>query len=321
MQVASLLRVLLLALLWGSSFLWIKIALDGLSPVQLTLARLAFGAAFLLTLCAVTRLRLPRPGRLWLHLTVVAAIGQAVPFTLFGVGEQTVSSGLAGVLNATTPLWTVIVAVLARQERRLGPIKIAGLLLGFGGTLLILAPWHNATGTIAGSLACIAAAMCYGVSLVYSSRFVMSRGVPALAVATVQITLGTVLLALATPVLGRQPVQLEPAVVVSVAVLGIAGTGYAFVLLNRLIGDIGPTSTSTVTYLLPVIAVLLGAVALGEELNARVLAGMVVVLLGVALTQRRQRREPAPPARQRLVGAARPAPDRAAPDRPGTPGS
>lgn len=311
MQVASLLRLLLLALLWGSSFLWIKIALDGLSPVQLTLARLAFGAAFLLALCAVTRLRLPRPGRLWLHLAVIAAIGQAIPFTLFGIGEQSVSSGLAGVLNATTPLWTVIVAVLARQERRLGPARIAGLLLGFGGTLLILAPWHSATaGTIAGSLACIAAAMCYAVSLVYSSRFVMGRGVAPLALATLQITLGAGLLALATPVLGRQPVRLETAVVVSAVVLGVAGTGYAFVLLNRLIGDLGPTSASTVTYLLPVIAVLLGAAVLGEELNARVLAGMVVVLLGVALTQRRRPAEPAPPPAPEPLVAAGPAGDR-----------
>lgn len=292
-----MLRLAALALLWGSSFLWIKIALDGLSPVQVAFARMALGAAFLLSLCLATRLRLPRPGRIWLHLAVVAGVGQATPFVLFGVGEQTVSSGLAGVFNATTPLWTVIVALLVRQERRIGITKLAGLAVGFGGTVLILAPWQSAAGTLAGSLACIAAAMCYGVSIVYSSRFVLGRGVTPLAVATLQITMGAGILALATPAFGWQPVELDAAVAGSIVVLGLAGTGYAFVLLNRLIADLGPTSASTVTYLLPVIAVLLGAVVLGEELTARVLAGMVVVLVGVGLTQHggRNRRAPTAP--------------------------
>lgn len=292
-----MLRLAALALLWGSSFLWIKIALDGLSPVQIAFARLALGSAFLLTLCLATRLRLPRPGRIWLHLAVVAGVGQATPFVLFGVGEQTVSSGLAGVFNATTPLWTVIVALLARQERQLGLTKLAGLVVGFGGVVLILAPWQSAAGTIAGSLACIAAAMCYGVSIVYSSRFVLGHGVTPLAVATMQITIGAGILALATPAFAWRPVELDAAVAGSIVVLGLAGTGYAFVLLNRLISDLGPTSASTVTYLLPVIAVLLGVVVLDEELTARVLAGMVVVLLGVGLTQRRgrDRRGPAAP--------------------------
>jgi len=286
-QAASVVRLVALAMLWGSSFLWIKIALGGLSPVQISFARMVLGAAFLLTLCLARRLRLPRPGRMWLHLAVVAAVGQAVPFTLFGIGEQTVSSGLAGVFNATTPLWTAIIALLAGQERRIGALKVGGLLLGFGGTVLILAPWHSAAGTLVGSLACIAAALCYGISLVYSGRFVIGRGLAPIIVATMQISFGAGMLALAVPPFGSQPVRLDVAVVVSVVILGLAGTGYAFVLLNQLIADLGATSASTVTYLLPVIAVLLGAAVLGEELNARVLAGMVVVLVGVALTQRR----------------------------------
>src|SRR5215207_5982961 len=125
-----MLRLILLAVMWGSSFLWIKIALDGLGPMQITLGRLALGAAFLLVMCAVARLRLPSQPALWGHLLVLSLVANAVPFALFSYGERTVDSGLAGVLNATTPLWTAVVALLVRQERRPGAPQIAGLAVG-----------------------------------------------------------------------------------------------------------------------------------------------------------------------------------------------
>ena len=129
----------MLALLWGSSFLWIKLGLGALSPVQLVLLRVASGAAVLLILCRVRNLRLPAGGVVWLHLTITALLANALPFVLFSIGEQTVDSGTAGVLNATIPLWTLVVALLAGRQRRLGVVRISGLLLGFGGTVLIFA--------------------------------------------------------------------------------------------------------------------------------------------------------------------------------------
>jgi drug/metabolite transporter (DMT)-like permease len=290
----SLLRLALLALLWGSSFLWIKIALNGLSPVQITLGRVALGASFLLVLCAAMRLRLPSGRAVWGHLAVISLLGNAVPFALFGYGERSVDSGLAGVMNATTPLWTALIALLFGLERRPGPQRVAGLALGFGGTVLILAPWQSSGSSLAGTLMCMGAAICYGANLVYSSRFVIPRGIPAIALSAGQIGTAALWLVLATPFLGLQPMHLSPGVVLAVALLGLLGTGYAFVLINQLIADEGPTSASTVTYLLPVIAVLLGAVALHEALNLRVLVGMAVVLAGVMLAQRRPRAVPAP---------------------------
>lgn len=283
----SLLRILLLAFLWGSSFLWIKIALDGLSPVQITTGRLVLGAAFLLGLSAVSRLRLPRDRTLWGHLLFISLVGNALPFALFSFGERTVDSGLAGVLNATTPLWTALAALLAGQERRPGPVRVAGLALGFAGTVLILAPWHGVGGSLIGALLCLGAASCYGMSLVYTSRFVVNRGVNPVALAACQISTAAGWALLATPLAGRQPMRLDLPVVLAVAMLGLLGTGYAFVLVNRLLIEEGPTSTATVTYLLPVIAVLLGALVLDEGLGPRVLVGMVVVLVGVMLAQRR----------------------------------
>ena len=284
-----MLRLILLALMWGSSFLWIKIALGGIGPVQITQGRLVLGAAFLLALCAASRLRLPSGRVVWGHLLVLSLVGNAVPFALFSFGERTIDSGLAGVMNATTPLWTAAAALVARQERRPGPVRIAGLALGFAGTALILAPWQGSGGSLGGALLCMIAATCYGVSLVYSARFVVSRGINPVALAAGQISAAAGWALLATPLFGTAPMHVDAIVAVAVVVLGLLGTGYAFVLVNRLLMDEGPTSASTVTYLLPVIAVLLGAVALGESLNPRVLAGMVVVLAGVMLAQRRPR--------------------------------
>jgi drug/metabolite transporter (DMT)-like permease len=301
----SLLRLLLLASIWGSSFLWIKIGLDGLSPAQLTLGRVAFGSAFLLLLCLLTGRRLPTGRVVWAHIAFVALAGNAVPFTLFGIGEQTVDSGLAGVLNATTPLWTAVIAILAGQERRPSRQRIFGLALGFAGTVLIVAPWQGGGGSLAGALACTAAAACYGVALVYSARFLISRGIPAVALSAAQITTATGWMLLATPLFGWQPVRLSWPVALAVFVLGVLGSGYAFVLINSLIADDGPTTASTVTYLLPVIAVLLGAVVLGESLGLRVLAGMVVVLAGVFAATGGYRRRPTPAGGRPPSGTAR----------------
>lgn len=293
---ASSLRLALLTLMWGSSFLWIKIALEGLSPAQVTLGRVALGAACLIVLCWVTGLRLPTGRTAWVHVLVISLFGNAIPFMLFSVGEQTVDSGLAGVLNATTPLWTAVFALLARQERRPSLSRVTGLALGFAGTVLILAPWHGAGGTLAGALACVSAAVCYGLILVYTARYVVPLGIPPVALSAAQIGSATGWMLLATPFVGLQPVHLDPMVVLSIALLGLFGTGYAFVLYNRLIAEVGPTNASTVTYLLPAVAVLLGAVALDEPLNLRVLLGMAVVLVGVMLTQRRTRAAAAAPA-------------------------
>src|SRR5690242_12783229 len=140
----SWVRMGLLALLWGSGFLWIKLALTGLSPIGITVTRCGLGAATLLVLALAGRQRLPRDRRTWGHLTVAAFFCNALPFALFSIGEQTVDSGLAGVLNATTPLWSVLIGLAVGTDRGLGPVRFGGLLLGFGGVLLIFAPWHQA---------------------------------------------------------------------------------------------------------------------------------------------------------------------------------
>jgi drug/metabolite transporter (DMT)-like permease len=284
----SLARLVGLALLWGSGFLWIKIALRGFSPVQLTLARLALGAAVLAAIVRLRGLRMPRGVAVWAHLTVAALISNAVPYVLFGVGEQHVSSNIAGALNATTPLWTVLIGLAARTEHALSPVRTAGLAVGFAGAVVIAAPWQGAAATTAGGvLACLVAAASYGVGFVYQGRYITRRGLPPLVLAAGQLTAATALLALLTPVAGRQPIHVRADAIAAVLVLGFLGTGAAYVLNYRLITDDGPTLASTVIYLLPVVAVTLGALVLSEHASWQLLAGTAVVLAGIVLSRRR----------------------------------
>lgn len=285
----------LLALFWGSSFLWIKMGLASFTPVQMTFLRLVLGAAVLVVLCYAGRQRLPKDRRLWGHLTVAALVGNAIPFTLFAIGEETVDSGVAGVLNATTPLWVLLIAIVLRTERNLAATKVAGLVLGFAGTLLIFSPWEVAVASW-GALIILVAAICYAISFAYIGRFVSGRGVAPIALSASQIIAATGLTALALPVHGLDPIHLRWDAAIAVAILGVVGTGFAFALNYRLITDEGPTNASAVAYLLPVVSVLLGALFLDEALTPHVIAGMVVVLGGVALTRvRRRPLVPAPP--------------------------
>jgi len=279
----------LLALFWGSSFLWIKLALVSLSPIQITLVRAALGSAVLIVLCYGSGHRLPRGRRIWGHLAVAALFGNAVPFALFAFGQQTVDSGVAGVLNSTTPLWALLIGILLGTDRDLRPIRVAGLTVGFAGTLLIFAPWEAGELASWGALVILAAAFCYAISFTYIGRFLSGRGTAPIALSAAQITAATGLTMLAVPVGGLEPVHLQWSAVIAVIVLGVFGTGFSFALNYRLITDEGPTNAATVGYLLPVVSVLLGALALDETLNPRVIAGMVVVLAGVAMTRIRRR--------------------------------
>jgi drug/metabolite transporter (DMT)-like permease len=295
----NVIRLALLALIWGSSFLWIKLALEGLSPVQIAFTRLTLGAGVLLGWARMRGLTLPRGRVVWAQLVVAAVFANAIPFILFAVGEQTVDTSLAGIMNATTPLWTIAVALTVRHERHLSGARAAGLLLGFAGTVLILAPWQGATAGTWGAVACGAAALSYGISFVFMDRFLAGRGIPPVALAGSQLLAGAGLLALVVPFAGLQPVSLDLPVIAAILILGAVGTGIAYVLNYRLITDDGATVASTVTYLIPVAAVALGVVVLGEPLHLNVLAGMVVVLAGIALTRRKPVTVPA------LAAAAR----------------
>ncbi|TDC74020.1 DMT family transporter [Streptomyces hainanensis] len=285
----SLARFAALALLWGSAFLWIKLALDGgFSPAQIAFARAALGAAVLLVLARAARRRLPRGARTWAHLTVAAFFCNALPFLLFGIGERTVDSGLAGVLHATTPLWSLLIGLAAGTERRIRPLRLAGLLLGFAGTLVIFAPWGEDGLLTGGTLALLGGAASYAVGFAYMARHLTGRGTDPLALSAAQLLAGTALSAAPLLATGVTPGHVGAGALLAVVVLGVLSTGLTFYLNYRLIADEGPTTAATVGYLLPVVSVSLGALVLDEDLGPRVLAGAAVVLAGVAATRWRR---------------------------------
>jgi drug/metabolite transporter (DMT)-like permease len=283
-------QFVLLALTWGASFLFIKIGLDGLSPTQVVLGRLVTGAVALAVISAVTRQRLPRGLAVWAHLAVVAVLLCVVPFLLFAWAEQHVDSGLASIYNATTPLMTMLVAVVALPGERPTRLGLVGLAVGFAGVIVVLAPWQGlAGGSLTAQAACLLATFCYGLAFVYIRRFISPLGLPAVAVTTVQVGIGAVLMLLAAPFVATAPVHLTWAVVVSVAVLGVAGTGLAYVWNTNVVAGWGATNASTVTYLTPIVGVGLGSVVLGELPSWNEPVGAVIVLLGMALLQTRGR--------------------------------
>jgi drug/metabolite transporter (DMT)-like permease len=246
------------------------------------------GTAVMLAVLAIARHHLPRGPAPWAHLAVMAVVANIAPYFFFGWGIERIASGLAGVLNATTPLFTVVFALTTRSER-LSAVRMAGLLLGFVGVVVLAAPWR--TTALGGSLpavgACLLGSACYAASYVYARRFLTGRGFSTLVLSTGQMAAGAVLLVLATPIVARNPVTLTPTVIASVLVLGILGTGVAYVLNYRLIADEGAIAASTVTYLLPVVAVVLGALILNEPLTWHLLAGGAIVLVGVAVSEGR----------------------------------
>ncbi|WIX85626.1 DMT family transporter [Amycolatopsis sp. DG1A-15b] len=276
-------RIVVLALLWGSGFLWIKLALTGLSPVHLTLVRCALGALTLLVMAVAARQRLPRNRGTWGRLIIAAFFCNALPFALFGIGERTVDSGVAGVMNATTPLWSLLIGVALGTERRLNPARLLGLALGFAGIVVIFAPWQQSGLLSTGALALLGAGLSYAIAFAYMARKLPADGAP-LALSAAQLMTATALTALALPVASTAP-HLTLTAVVAVTILGVFGTGITFYLNYRLIADEGPTAAATVGYLLPVVSVALGALFLGEPLTPRVLGGMAVVLVAVGLTR------------------------------------
>ncbi|WDZ87941.1 DMT family transporter [Micromonospora cathayae] len=301
----------LLAAIWGSSFLFIKIGVRELHPLYVTLGRVAAGAATLLVVLAVLRDRLPRDPRLWLHLTVVAAFGVAIPFTLFGYGEQRIPSMLAGIWNATTPLVVLPMAVLVFRTERLTVRRAVGLALGFVGVLVVLGVWQGLGGVaFTGQLMCFGAAACYGLSIPYQKRFIAGRTESGLSLSAAQLLLATVQLAVVSPLVAGappMPTALSLDVVASVLALGAFGTGLAFVINLHNIRVVGASTASTVTYLIPVFAVLIGAVVLDETPTWHQPVGALIVLLGVAVSQGFLGRRPAHPTAVPAAGPVDPA--------------
>ncbi len=293
-------QMLTVALIWGASFMFIKVELDdGIAPLHVAWLRCAFGGLALFAILKARGERFPRDRELLKHLVVVAALMNAVPFVFFAYGETEVSSLLAGLLNATTPLLTLLFSLVIVPGERPTRMRIFGILVGFSGVLVVLGPWEGlGRGSLLGALACLGAASCYGLGFPYMRRFLSDRSETAVAISTAQICIGIVLLA-PFLVLGSLPDEM-PGIDSwgSILALGALGTGVAYILNLNVIREAGHQTASTVTYIVPIFAVIFGVSLLGEPLSWHEPAGGALILLGVTLANRRSPATlpaPAPP--------------------------
>ncbi|MGI5424442.1 DMT family transporter [Streptomyces sp. CA-179760] len=280
------LRFAALSLIWGFSFLLIKVGTQGYAPFQVTLGRLAFGTAVLAAAMAVRRERLPRGARTWGHLTVAAFLLNALPFSLFAYAELTIPSTLAGICNATSPLWGMALSLVALSEDRPTRVRVAGLGLGFLGVLTVLGAWQGFHGLDAtGTALALLASLSYPIGWIYVRRTLAGTSHSHLSMTGAQLLLATVQLSVVTPLFTTLPSAVPVVPLLAIAALGTLGTGLAMLLQYGLVAEVGPTTAQMVTYLVPVIATAAGVALLGESLTWSTPVGAAIVLTGAALTQ------------------------------------
>jgi drug/metabolite transporter (DMT)-like permease len=280
-----------MALIWGASFLFMKVALDGVSFTQVAWSREILGALTLGVIMIIGRHRLPREPIVWLHFLVIGITNCVIPHLLFVWAEQSVSTGLAAIYNSVTPLATAVLAALVFRVERLARMQVVGVLVGVLGVIVIIGPWRLASlaGDFYGQLACIGAAVSYGIAIGYMRKFVSRRPISGTSVAFMTVGMAAAVMIVLTPFIAIGPVTLTLPVVGSLVLLGALGTGLAYIWNIGVLRAWGPTSVSTVTYVIPVVAVILGVVILHETFSWNEPVGAVLVLVGILVTQQRIR--------------------------------
>ncbi len=276
---------LLLALAWGSSYFWIKIGLGSLTPLELITGRLLFGAALLVIVVALAHQELPRTRRMYGHLLVMSVINIVIPFTLISIGEQSIDSALASILNATVPLGVIIIAPFFLPEERITVAKVAGLAVGFAGVILLVAPdlvnLHDSD--LTGELLLLGSSLSYAIGGVYNRKNV--RGLRPMIPALFQVTFAAVIVLCLAAIVDRPWEYFSPApeAIVAMIWLGLLGSGVAYLCYFFVLQHWGATRTSMVAYVLPVVGIALGTLILGDPLTLNRIGGTLLVLAGVAL--------------------------------------
>jgi drug/metabolite transporter (DMT)-like permease len=270
---------------WGLGFMFIRIAVVGLSPLMFV-----FGRAFIATLVlgavmAATRRRWPTGWLAWRRISVLSVFGMAIPFLLYAWAGQRIPSGLSGIYNAAVPISTVLLSVAVMRQERLGPRKLLGILVGGIGVLIVLEPWNllGSSFDLPGQMACIIAVLFLGFAFSYTRRAITPLGLDPIGVAAAQTLVTTLFSLLLMPVVGVGTIELSVPIVLSMLAVGALSTGFAYIWNFRVIETWGAASASMVTYLVTIVSVTAGMLVLGEMLTLPQFLGAVIVLAGVAL--------------------------------------
>jgi drug/metabolite transporter (DMT)-like permease len=279
---------LVVGFVWGCSFIFIKSGLEFLSPVGVAFFRCALGALTLYLYARYKKIELPNNRKSLLHIWVVSLLLNVFPGIFFAVAETEVTSILAGIINAVTPLMTLIAILLVNRSEQPKSAQIIGLILGFAGVLVVLGAWNGLGDNPWWAVAILLLAVtCYGFSFPYTRKFVIPLGIKSEAIVAQQLILASFTLAPIYLIDGVSFNTLEIGPVASMLALGIFGSGFAYLWNFRVMQIAGSAIASSVTYLTPVVAVIVGIIFLGEEITWNEPVGAVVVLIGAAIAQER----------------------------------
>ncbi len=272
-----------LGVIWSSSFLWIKIAIEEMGPMTLVAYRVLFGLLFGIAVILIQREKMPRTLKAWTPLLVLGLTNVAIPFFLISWGEKTIDSGVASILDATVPLFTIVVAHFLLHDDKMTVQKVVGLLIGFAGVVVLMSKdIGSSAGSILGQGAVILASAFYAGSSIYARKF--TEDTPGIFRSMGPLVSATAVMWLAS-FLFEAPVKVPDQSIIWIALLwlGILGSGVAFVMVFYLIHEIGPTRTTMVTYLFPLGGVTLGVIFLHETLTWEIVAGAVLILASLVV--------------------------------------
>jgi drug/metabolite transporter (DMT)-like permease len=277
--------LLILAVIWGGAFMFIGVAVKHVHPLTYVWLRLTIAAAGMWVALKISGGKLGLPREVWGSILLLSLLNNALPFTLFGWGQTHIASGLASILNATTPIWGVVVAHVFTHDERLTPRKIAGVLLGFGGVATMIGPALLANIGTDGlaQLACISASLSYALAAVWARRF-KRQGLSPMSVTTGQLTAGALMMLPLAFIVDQPWTQPMPPLTAWGAIVSLAllCTAFGYVLYFRLIDRAGATNALLVTLLVPPVAILLGSMFLGETLAPQDFIGLALIALGLA---------------------------------------
>lgn len=282
----NLLLLFTLGTIWGTSFLFIKVIVGEVAPLTLVAGRLGIATIAMWTILRLRGVPFPRDRRLWKTYAVVGMLNGALPYTLISWGEQHISSGLAALLQATLPIITVILAHFLTKDDRLTPQKVAGTLLGFAGVGVLMLPELRAgfSASLLGQLAIVGASVSYAIASIYARKRL--HGQSPFVSAAGQFTMGFLYI-LPLSLLVDRPFPIRPsgAALGSWIALSLLGTVIAYAIYYALLQRTSATFTTTVTYIIPVNGLLLGALILGEHINPNVLLSLALIFGGVLLVR------------------------------------
>ena len=276
-----------LSIVWGLSFLFIKIALNGLSALQVAFGRVALGAITVLIILLFLKQKLPKTKTAWIRANIAGFFQHTAPFALIAFGETHVSSVLAGIGNAATPLWTALFAIMFIPTEKITRNQYIGILIGFAGVLILLGIWEgsSAESDLIGLLAVLIATACYGAAVIYTRAKVTILNLSPSSFIGAQLSSSAIQLLILCLIFSPRIEEINNLNLLSIFFLGIFSTGFAFPLVYKILRDVGSLAAATITYATPIVSTIAGFFILKESLHWYQPIGAILILFGVAKVQ------------------------------------